>query len=607
MVSKRNLFSMVLVMAVILFMFQFSQILKENSRDYKTNPYARPWLHSQEAKVVTENELDEKWVLLIGSKEREETRMVAQWCTFQKYPLKVALSPSAYMDNPPEQDPFLILVDGAYRGENGITADIARLARKGIPVCYITLPSVQALQKDSELRELLGISEIRTSQIILSEEMLFDGFLLGGAMDYKDSRDSAVRLNDFHLSIPWIITGEGTKPYMVGTVEGREMKESERPRVLWRNRYRNSMVFAINGDFAKDECLYGILSGFLYECQEYTLYPVVNGQNVIVKNFPTFTYENEEVLMELYSRNSKAVEDEILWPELYALSVKHHFKPTIFLSTKYDYDDSQTPSADRLNFYLQQIAEAQGEAGRSLSYKGGSSFAGKAMADYFFYQKEQCPYTFSSGYVIDFDPKLRRALGDCEGLKDIQTLTGLKSDKEPVIGYFEKGVTKQCITTDIQDYTYREDFRTRCLLTGLGYSNLSIDFHSMIWPKNEEDQIQNYFGRMVAFMDAYWSKLMLLEQTTLSQSDARVRTLLGISYTSKLEGDVISLETSDIKEPAYFLLRTHGKVVDRVIGGSAKKVEEDAYLIKIVSNKVQITLGESDSIFHFRSPVSFFK
>ena len=39
MVSLRNFFSIMLMMAVILFMFQFSQIIKEHESNYDVNPY----------------------------------------------------------------------------------------------------------------------------------------------------------------------------------------------------------------------------------------------------------------------------------------------------------------------------------------------------------------------------------------------------------------------------------------------------------------------------------------------------------------------------------------------------------------------------------------
>ena len=40
MVSRRNFFSIVVMMAVLLFMFQFSQVIKENESDYHINVYA---------------------------------------------------------------------------------------------------------------------------------------------------------------------------------------------------------------------------------------------------------------------------------------------------------------------------------------------------------------------------------------------------------------------------------------------------------------------------------------------------------------------------------------------------------------------------------------
>ena len=40
MVSFRKFFSILIMMAVILFMFQFTQVIKEQISDYDVNPYA---------------------------------------------------------------------------------------------------------------------------------------------------------------------------------------------------------------------------------------------------------------------------------------------------------------------------------------------------------------------------------------------------------------------------------------------------------------------------------------------------------------------------------------------------------------------------------------
>lgn len=39
MVSRRNFFGILVMMAVLLFMFQFSSVIKENESDYNINAY----------------------------------------------------------------------------------------------------------------------------------------------------------------------------------------------------------------------------------------------------------------------------------------------------------------------------------------------------------------------------------------------------------------------------------------------------------------------------------------------------------------------------------------------------------------------------------------
>ena len=74
MVSKRRFFILIMMMFVLLFMFQFTQVVKENGNTYDTNLY----LQKKENIKTSECQKRQKTVLFIGKK------VAAQWCEYTK-------------------------------------------------------------------------------------------------------------------------------------------------------------------------------------------------------------------------------------------------------------------------------------------------------------------------------------------------------------------------------------------------------------------------------------------------------------------------------------------------------------------------------------------
>ena len=88
MVSRRNYFSIIIMMAVLFFMFQFSQIIKENGNKYNENAFAieegtlssgeEQWKPSE---VDAEN-YNDTYVLFFGDETSELGNVIAQWCNY---------------------------------------------------------------------------------------------------------------------------------------------------------------------------------------------------------------------------------------------------------------------------------------------------------------------------------------------------------------------------------------------------------------------------------------------------------------------------------------------------------------------------------------------
>ena len=95
---------------------------------------------------------------------------------------------------------------------------------------------------------------------------------------------------------------------------------------------------------------------------------------------------------------------------------------------------------------------------------------------------------------------------------------------------------------------------------------------------------------MASYIDTYWKPFAAFDKTTISESDGRVRNFLNGNVESTRTGDGISIQAKDFTGDAYLLLRTHGEEPEQMTGGTWKKVEEDAYLLQITSDKVSVTL-----------------
>ena len=74
---------------------------------------------------------------------------------------------------------------------------------------------------------------------------------------------------------------------------------------------------------------------------------------------------------------------------------------------------------------------------------------------------------------------------------------------------------------------------------------------------------------------------------------------LNIAYTGLLannaalnttSNNIANVQTEGFSGDAYLLLRTHGEQIADMTGGSFKKVEKDAYLLKLTADTAEITL-----------------
>lgn len=599
MVSKRKFFSIAIMMFVLFFLFQFSMVLRDSRNAYDVNS------HLTEKKADGENQWtpsdsdsnsstvtgDDISVVFVGDKSGDMGTAVSRWCTYAKRKMISSKSVSAYKADDKNLPEMMILESEKYADGDNLTT-LETLEKKGVIIVFGCLENVKNIQNNKDLMKFLGIQTVAAEETHLTGVKLFEGLLLGGEVIYDTPKEKEEKKRqDLELDVPWYQVGSGTKTYMVGLFDkktGKDVENEDLPTLIWRNGIENGSIFAVVGDYMKDSTALGLLDGMRAEASQYTIYPVVNAQNLSMVNFPVFADENNAEMMKLYSQSATGISRDIMWPSLVSIVEKSGMKMTCFIQPQADYTDDVEPEIGNLEFYLKQMKEQSAEAGISLEYQKLDKAEDKVTKDTEFFEKEGTNYRFGAAFAKEKD--LKGILKDTDSglLGDVGTLVCDYTEDQPVVSYYSDSVTLQTVTSDGMNYAYSDDIRMRSIQTALGYTNVMLDMYDIFWPQEKTDRWEVMQKRFSSNLLTYWKNFDGFDSTTLSESNARTRTFLNLDYSQSREDNEITLKTS---EPgSWFVLRLHDEEIDEVEGGTETKLEDNAYLIyaEVTTVKIQV-------------------
>ena len=599
MVSKRKFFSIAIMMFVLFFLFQFSMVVRDKKNVYDKNS------------SLTEKKADGKnqWtpsdsnsttvigadisVVFVGNEAGDMGIAVNRWCTYAKREFISCEAVSRYSVDDENLPEMMILESEKYaEGEN--LSKLEELEKKGVIIVFGCLENVKNIQNNQGLMKFLGIQKVVTDKTHLTGVKLFEGLLLGGEITYITPEDKEEKQRqDLELDVPWYQVGSGTKTYMVGLFDektGKNVENEDLPTLIWRNGIDYGSVFAVVGDYMKDSTALGLLDGMRAEAMPYIIYPVVNAQNLSMVNFPVFADENNDEMLKLYSQSATGIARDIMWPSLISIVQKSDMKMTCFIQPQADYTDDVEPQSGMLEFYLKQMKEQKSEAGISLEYQKLDKAEDKVIKDTNFFENEKIDYRFGAAFAKEKD--LKGILKDTDSglLGDVGTLVCDYTENQPVVSYYSDSVTLQTVTSDGMNYAYSDDIRMRSIQTALGYTNVMLDMYDIFWPERSTDRWEVMQKRFSSNLLTYWKNFECFGSTTLSESNARIRTFLNLAYSQSREDNTITLRTS---EPgSWFILRTHGEEIEEIDGGSQTEIEDGAYLICTEDTTVKIQLKE---------------
>ena len=595
MLSKRDFLSIFLMMVTLFFIFQFLQVVKDSGNNYDVNEYAADI--DIKASDMEVKQADSK-VWFIGDVNGGVGDAVKQWCTYTRQEL------ICFSEIPaPEYNSNVeaIIIDPSTCDIINKTDKIEELTKMKKVLIFGDLPDAGYVDGDETLKKMLGITKVVNPAVHVEGVQVFSGFLLGGESVYiahKDKPEEA-EYEDLDLDIAWYDTGLGTKTYIVGVMDEDEVHPYDFPKMMWRSNYNGGFIYAVNGDYLKGMMGIGFLDSMMYDTKEYYLYPVVNANNVVFSDFPYFSEENSEKIKSIYSRSTNYFQKDIVWPGVISMAANREFIMTCFMSDRYDYENESDINIHEVKFYLQQLKEHKAEAGISLDHKGDVTLSDKIKDSRDFYKKAGIGYQFRALYLSKWSDELKKVLEEQE--PGIRTVVCGERGNEQAISFCSDNVTLQYTTNIANEYSFKAALLYKSLLTSLGYTNVLVDMNNVIWPEGKDDEWQNYFDHLYSYVTTYWSDRLAFDATTISESDARIRRMLSVRYsTNKKEDDQIVLTSSGADEN-YFVLRTHDREIDKVSDNAEfKRIEKDAYLLKVKPGQTVITLKESGEVYKLK-------
>lgn len=603
MVSKRKFFSIAIMMFVLFFLFQFSMVLRDSKNIYDVNSSLTKKKADGENQWTPSDSVTgaDSSVVFVGNKAGDMGTAVSRWCTYAKRKLIFCKSVSTYKADDKNLPEMMILESEKYADGDNLTT-LETLEKKGVIIVFGCLENAKNIQNNKALMKFLGIQKVVAEETHLAGVKLFEGLLLGGEVTYNTSKDKEEKKRqDLELDVPWYQVGSGTKTYMVGLLDektGKNVENEDLPTIIWRNGIDYGSVFAVVGDYMKDSTALGLLDGMRAEALQYTIYPIVNAQNLSMVNFPVFADENNTEMLKLYSQSATGIARDIMWPALISVVEKSDMKMTCFIQPQADYTDDTEPKSGNLEFYLKQMKEQSAEAGISLEYQKLDKAEDKVTKDTEFFENEKTDYRFGAAFAKEKD--LKGILKDTDSglLGDVGTLVCDYTENQPVVSYYSDSVTLQTVTSDGMNYAYSDDIRMRSIQTALGYTNVMLDMYDIFWPQEKTDRWEVMQKRFSSNLLTYWKNFRDFDSTTLSESNARIRTFLNLAYSQSREDNTITLQTSEVG--SWFILRTHGEEIDEIDGGSQTEIEADAYLICAEDTTVKIRLKEQELYYDTR-------
>ncbi len=600
MLSKRVYFTVSSLMMLVLFMFQFSGIIRKKYNNFDENKYAVSEKNDLNKNnvftVLTDEDKVVKsisgYIVYIGDINTKTGNTVYEWCNYTKRNLLVYKTVSQY-HRYNEKYPDAILIDSDYVNIDRDIDTFSLLTDYGINLVFCTLPSYSEISENQRFEQLCGISP-HSESVNASGLKLYSGFLFGGEAWYTKENDPDGKFQNMNLTIPWYNTSNATKTYMSAVVEsedGSKIDNEDQPAVIWRKSHDHAYVFCINGDYIKDISGIGILTAIMSESKDLDIYPVVDSQSVIVNNFPMFSFENDDAVEKYYLRNTSSLLENVIWPDISNLAESTGARFTFMAAPQINYSDNNLVSVREMDYFFRLFSEISSEAGLTTTRDDATSIDEKLTADAGIFSNYLSNYKFTS--IIARKDELENVLSSKNSLiDDVNTIVTDSQDYggTKLFSYVNDNVINvECpVTSD--KYTYSDDFRQRCFQTALAYTNIEFNMTGVCNPDDEKELWNEEIKSKSTALTSYMKNSKMFTKCSISQADKRIREFMAADYSYKQNSSYVSLDITGAQETARFIVRLRTGEVENVSGAVCTKVEKGVYLITAQSKHVEMTI-----------------
>ena len=600
MLSKRVYFTVSSLMMLVLFMFQFSGIIRKKYNNFDENKYAvsekNDLNNNNVFTVLTDEDKVVKsisgYIVYIGDINTKTGNTVYEWCNYTKRNLLVYKTVSQY-HRYNEKYPDAVLIDSDYVNIDSDIDTFSLLTDYGINLVFCTLPSYSAISENQRFEQLCGISPHRES-VNASGLKLYSGFLLGGEAWYTKENDPDGKFQNMKLTMPWYNTSNATKTYMSAVVEsedGSKIDNEDQPAVIWRKSHDHAYVFCINGDYIKDISGIGILTAIMSESKDLDIYPVVDSQSVIVNNFPMFSFENDDAVEKYYLRNTSSLLENVIWPDISNLAESTGARFTFMAAPQINYSDNNLVSVREMDYFFRLFSEISSEAGLTTTRDDATSIDEKLTADAGIFSNYLSNYKFTS--IIARKDELENVLSSKNSLiDDVNTIVTDSQDYggTKLFSYVNDNVINvECpVTSD--KYTYSDDFRQRCFQTALAYTNIEFNMTGVCNPDDEKELWNEEIKSKSTALTSYMKNSKMFTKCSISQADKHIREFMAADYSYKQNSSYVSLDITGAQDTARFIVRLRTGEVENVSGAVCTKVEKGVYLITAQSKHVEMTI-----------------
>ena len=184
MVSKRNFFSITIMMFVLLFLFQFSMVIRDRQNTYDVN--SNFTTRQKDGKYVWKNKqidpvavrtTDRSYALFVGDSSSDMATAVSRWCIYAKWDMAQCRNLEDYQENDKALPGMLIL------------EKLEKLEQKGVIIVFGCLENPKNIEKNQELMDFLGVYKVVSEKTKLTGVKLFEGLLLGGEVVYETPKE----------------------------------------------------------------------------------------------------------------------------------------------------------------------------------------------------------------------------------------------------------------------------------------------------------------------------------------------------------------------------------------------------------------------------------